>query len=535
MATQNYFAMDPAISRTVSNLTRALIGSPSDDAASARARYYDEQTNAQQLQSRGLQEQLDAQRIASQGNIMQNLMANAFGQALNNGNLIEQPLPGGLQQSVPFLPNQNQMSQEDVTNQLSALARSMFGDGTGNPNQLSQMLDNIAGAGASRMAESMILGGSDDQAQRGALLMAPQGSQFQNPGFAEQKLAAEQATERRQDDMQYAIGAQGDRDTQAQEATKMALGQEKNRNTREVGMDANARREKWEKYKADEDAKVDRDKNEAADLTARYKIDNEPVEINVTPGKMIILDPSTAERIGVKPIIDSNSKFNGLHVLDGGKKPGEVVVKVGKEDVFMDEATAKALGIQKNDNNQYVLPGAGFDTTSSGSGSGGRGSGGFTIASGDNTQLIDVAEKAAKKAEITNIPEGVIFLLVNQAASPSVMGNKKNMAKGTAHISAQLRKGYQEIVVPNTGTFGTDTELPLFGNTVLRVPVFVIEQIIGETDDANYNKQIKFFTDADGNVKPRPLGNRQQAARMFLMQAGYQTPETDAIVANVVR
>ena len=61
MATQNYFAMDPAISRTVSNLTRALIGSPSDDAASARARYYDEQTKAQQLQSRGLQEQLDAQ------------------------------------------------------------------------------------------------------------------------------------------------------------------------------------------------------------------------------------------------------------------------------------------------------------------------------------------------------------------------------------------------------------------------------------------------------------------------------------------
>ena len=112
MATQNYFAMDPAISRTVSNLTRALIGSPSDDAASARARYYDEQTNAQQLQSRGLEEQLDAQNAAAAGNILQNLVANAFGGQLDNGNLIRQPLPGGPQQSVPLLPNQNQMSQE---------------------------------------------------------------------------------------------------------------------------------------------------------------------------------------------------------------------------------------------------------------------------------------------------------------------------------------------------------------------------------------------------------------------------------------
>ena len=164
MATQNYFAMDPAISRTVSNLTRALIGSPSDDAASARARYYDEQTKAQQLQSRGLQEQLDAQNAAAATNILRNQVANVFGGQLDNGNLIRRPLPGGPQQSVPLLPNQNQMSQEDVANQLGALARSMYGDGTSNANQLSQMLGNLAESGQSRLAQSMILGGSDDQA-----------------------------------------------------------------------------------------------------------------------------------------------------------------------------------------------------------------------------------------------------------------------------------------------------------------------------------------------------------------------------------
>ena len=527
MATQNYFAMDPAISRTVSNLTRALIGSPSDDAASARARYYDEQTKAQQLQSRGLEEQLDAQNIAALTPLLQNQVANVFGGQLDNGNLIRRPLPGGPQQSVPLLPNQNQMSQEDVANQLGALARSMYGDGTSNANQLSQMLGNLAESGQSRLAQSMILSGSPDQAQRGALMLKG-GNKYNNPDFAMTELQTDDATARREQDMKIGPGGQGDRDTQAQEATKMVLGQEKNRNTRDVGMDENARRERWEKYKTNAKAKVDRDKNEAADATARYKIDNKPVEINVTPGKMIILDPETAERIGVSPINDPNSKFDGLHVLDGGKKPGEVVVKVGKEDVFMDKATAEALNIPQNDKGQYVLPGAGFKTTS-GSGSG------FTIAASDNKQLTEVAAKAAQKAKITNIPDGVILLLVNQAASPSVMGNKKNMAKGTAHISAQLRKGYQEIVVPNTGTLGTNTGLPLVGNDTVRIPVFLIQQIIGETDDANYNKQIKFITDAQGNVKPRPLGSRQQAARMFLTQLGYQTPEIDAIVANVVR
>ena len=512
MATQNYFAMDPAISRTVSNLTRALIGSPSDDAASARARYYDEQTKAQQLQSRGLEEQLDAQNKASLTPLLQNQVANVFGGQLDNGNLIRRPLPGGPQQSVPLLPNQNQMSQEDVANQLGALARSMYGDGTSNANQLSQMLGNLAESGQSRLAQSMILGGSDDQAARGALMLKG-GNKYNNPGFAETELQTDDATARREDDMRFGIGGQGDRDTQAQETTDLEVGMDKNRVTREVGMDKNARQERWEKYKTDANAKVDREKNEAADATARYKIDNEPVEINVTPGKMIILDPTTAERIGVEPINDPNSKFNGLHILDGGKKPGDVVVKVGKEDVFMDEATAKALNIPVNDKGQYVLPGAGYSTSSSGSGSG------FTVAASDNKQLAEVAINAANKAKITNIPGGIIDLLVNQAASPSVMGNKKNMAKGTAHINAQLRKGYQEIVVPNTGTLGTNTGLPLVGNNTVRVPLFFTEQLKSSLSNNNISL---------AQMRARPALRNQFVAK--LIQVGYTDVQAAAIV-----
>jgi len=511
MATQNYFAMDPAISRTVSNLTRALLGSASDDAAIARARYYDEQTKAQQLQSRGLEEQLDAQNKASLTPLLQNQVANVFGGEMNNGNLIQRVLPGGPQQSVPLLPNQNQMSQDDVTNQLGVLARSMYGDGTSNANQLSQMLGNLAESGQSRLAQSMILGGSDDQAARGALMLQG-GNKYNNPGFAETELRTDDATARRGQDMEEATKLKVGMD---KNQVTREVGMDKNQVTREVGMDENARRERWEKYKTDANAKVDRDKNEAADATARYKIDNEPVEINVTPGKMIILDPTTAERIGVEAVNDPDSKFNGLHILDGGPKPGEVVVKVGKEDVFMDEATAEALNIPQNDKGQYVLPGAGFKTKS-GSGSGG---GGFTIASGDNTQLTEVAAKAAKKAKITNIPEGVILLLVNQATSPSVMGNKKNMAKGTAHISAQLRKGYQEIVVPNTGTFGTNTGLPVVGNNTVRVPLFLTEQL-----KSRLSSEEKSLAD----MRAQPALRNQFVAK--LIQVGYTDVQAAAIV-----
>lgn len=502
MARHNYYAMDPALQRGVSNLTRALLGSASDDAASARAKYYDAQTVGQNTAN-----ERDAQLAEAGANLAQNpqfqsVIAQAMGLNTMQPSFVGPPSSDTMRMGTPA---------------ANDLARTFLGE-YGNAQQMANAADTYGGARSSRMAESMILGGSDDQAGRGALMLKG-GNKYNNPAFAMTELQTDDATARREQDMKIGIGGQGDRDTQAQEATKLEVGKGKNQVTRDVGMDKNARQSKWKKYKTDVNAKVNREKNEAADATARYKIDNEPVEINVTPGKMIILDPTTAEKLNVPVVTDPNSKFNGLHILDGGKKPGDVVVKVGKEDVFMDEATAKALNIPVNDKGQYVLPGAGYSTSSSGSGSG------FTVAASDNKQLAEVATNAANKEKITNIPGGIIDLLVNQAASSSVMGNKKNMAKGTAYINAQLRKGYQEIVVPNTGTFGNNTGLPLVGNDTVRVPVFVIQQITGETDDANYNDQIK----------QRPLGQRQQAAKMFLTQVGYETPQIDAIVSNFVR
>ena len=87
-----------------------------------------------------------------------------------------------------------------------------------------------------------------------------------------------------------------------------------------------------------------------------------------------------AEKLGIPKIDDPSSPYNGLHVLDGGQKPGDVVVKVGREDVFMDEATAKAIGAEKNEDGQYVIKGAGYEKDSSTRGSsGGDGDGENTL------------------------------------------------------------------------------------------------------------------------------------------------------------
>lgn len=496
MAKPNPYAMDPSIMRGVSNLTRALLGSASDDAASARAKYYDAQTVGQKTAN-----ERDAQLAEAGANLAQNpqfqsVIAQAMGLNTMQPSFVGPPSSDTMRMGTPA---------------ANDLARTFLGE-YGNAQQMANAADTYGGARSSRMAESMILGGSDDQAERGALMLKG-GNKYNKPGFAMTELQADDATARRQDDMQYGIGGQGDRDTRAQEDTKMALGQEKNRNTRDVGMDKNARQERWEKYKTDVNAKVARDKNEAADATARYEIDNEPVEINVTPGKMIILDPTTAEKLNVPVLNDPNSKFNGLHVLDGGPDPEKLLVKVGKGNVHLTKEHAEILNIKPNADGQYIIPGAGYSTTSSGSGSG------FTIAAGDNKQLTEVAAKAAKKAKITNIPEGVILLLVNQAASPSVMGNKKNMAKGTAHINAQLRKGYQEIVVPNTGTLGTNTGLPLVGNDTVRVPLFFTEQLKSSLSNNNISL---------ADMRARPALRNQFVDK--LIQVGYTDVQAAAIV-----
>jgi hypothetical protein len=94
---------------------------------------------------------------------------------------------------------------------------------------------------------------------------------------------------------------------------------------------------------------------------AQWEHENATLEINVEPGKQVILSPKAGERLGLEP------NDEGLYVLDGGPKPGSIVVKVGEEDVYLTEADAKALGIEKNDAGTYMIPGRAKPTDPDGS------------------------------------------------------------------------------------------------------------------------------------------------------------------------
>ena len=145
-----------------------------------------------------------------------------------------------------------------------------------------------------------------------------------------------------------------------------------------------------ERYKADKDydAKIyDTDKD---DTFARWKHDNRDIEISVEPGKQIVVNPEAGKKLGITP------DASGLYVLDGGPKPGAIIVKVGKEDVYLTEEDAKLLGIKKNDDGQYVIPGK-PELAPKGSEGSSSSSGGANVKGAGNTMDMTRYQEQFKK------------------------------------------------------------------------------------------------------------------------------------------
>jgi hypothetical protein len=341
----NPYAPDPYLQQGFSNLSRALIGSAADDANVAMSKYRDAQTVGQNQDNAMSQQLYDAGQELSQNPQFQSSILQALGINSMGQNVVGPPEPGQIRLGSDAAGN---------------LARSVFGT-YGNANQMSSAFDNIGKAKTSRLAEGMILGGTDKQAGRGALLLQPGGGKYQNPGLANQELQANDATARSEDNLRFGPGGQGDRDTAAQEATKIATNQADNTTAQRQddmkfgpggqGDRDNDTRKAYENYRTDAQETTKR-ANKGDDIEfQKWKHNNRDIEITVEPGKQVVVNPAAGKLLGLQPNND------GLYILDGGPKPGSVTVKVGKEDVYLDEATAAALGIEKNDDGQYVIPG----------------------------------------------------------------------------------------------------------------------------------------------------------------------------------
>lgn len=418
MSRGNPYAFDPNLMQGFSNLTRALIGSASDDAALARAKaseaaarasdaragLYGSQRTGQELRNDYLTANNAAIENALADSALLNSLFGTFG--LDSGNLPTNPTgrPG------PFIGNNPDTSlapgvSEDA---MRGLVRSMFFGGVpGNPQQSAASAQTIANMANDQAAYDLLAQSGQSPDRQAAIRLGMNPGQYFDQGFAQLELETNDATNRADDRLDYNAdlnedrlrfgeGGQGDRDTTANNAQSNKNNQRDNETRRREidqrygqggqGDRDTAAQERWERYKADKtyDAKVyDTDKD---DSLARWQHNNRDIEISVEPGKQIVLNPAAAKILGVP------QQDNGLYILDGGPKPGAIIVKVGEEDVYLTEDDAKRLGIKKNDAGQFVIPGKPKPRSNSGSGSGS----GADVGSGNVLNMTRYQEQFKK-------------------------------------------------------------------------------------------------------------------------------------------
>ena len=519
----NAYNFSNDLQRIGSSLANAMIGDAQDDAAIALANYRNAQTAGQEQDNAAAQELFKAGAALANTPQFQSVIAQAMGMDTIGPNFMGPPSPTGIRTGTPAANN---------------LARTFLGE-YGNAKTMADAAAAYGDAGASRMFEAMIAGGDGDAMRRGFIGLGNNPTKYFDQGTAQTEIAndlqigldknqkallgdmysAETTLEAalNEDSARFGPGGLGDRSSVRDNETAVTLGEGET-----------AAKERWEKYKSDNalkaskyetdvDAGVTRDKNKMADKLARWKHENRTIEMSVEPGKVIVLDPTTGAKLGLQPV--ESGEYKGLYILDGGKKPGDVTVNVGKSDVYMDKATADALGIKKNSDGEYVIKGAGFKDDASTRNAGG--SGDVTISTSDDNALLSAVDTAYTNNDF-NLPDAVSRAVRNKLVTAAVaqMGNKKNITTGRTFIAKQLKKGFQTIeqVVPGIGQFG--------GNDIkVQVPVFLIEEMNGTTGEKSYDDQIKAL----------PLNKRQEVATIMLERLGYEPAEAAAIVSQTVK
>ena len=225
MATRyNPYAMDPNLSAGISNLTKALIGSASDDAAIARgkasmasagasnelAKYRKSQTAGQNLLNEYMQSYKGGlNKALGDSNIVKSLFGN-FGlpesEYVEKDVAFDDPLvtPGGvspgkaqafygnLDKPIPFKGN---VPIEYNPEAMKGLVRTLFGNTLANPQQASEMGINLQEMGMNKIARDLILGSNQSNTAMARALLGDPIGQWDEPGSAKYKVDKESETE----------------------------------------------------------------------------------------------------------------------------------------------------------------------------------------------------------------------------------------------------------------------------------------------------------------------------------------------------
>ena len=425
MATRyNPYALDPALSAGIGNLTKALIGSASDDAAIARGRasdalagYRQAQTRGENIKSQFAQDQLDRQTKALSDSELVNSIFDTLGlpkQRVEQG--VDVATSPGMAtamgvnqgQSIPF--NRTVPINYDPEAVKSLVGSTLFGGVPGNPQQSSEMGLNLQEMTKNNLARNLLLASNQSPDRMAAILGGVNPGKYFDQGSARELTEIEAATDIEQTEIE--TGGDIEREKIKTKASKeekiLELSNDRTMKEMELRSDAEIAAEKNKVEKAYREFKVREDnktkiaeqkiinendvKIEKLKLQQKDKSEEKKREIEKEIAKLeeqtklkiakmkddtvrfkfenepVTITKKAGEKYVLDPKLGQRLQISpneeGLYVIDGGIDDTKVKVKVGKEDVYLTKKHAKLLGIEPNADGKYVIEGAGFPDAS---------------------------------------------------------------------------------------------------------------------------------------------------------------------------
>ena len=430
MATRyNPYALDPALSAGIGNLTKALIGSASDDAAIARSRASDALASYRQAQTQGQKQSNEYLQDFNENiatflsnpdavtsvfdtlglkspvrNIPRSAPVSYDAGGVDPGLATAMGVDTRTQNNVPFIERQGEpLPVETMRGLVSAILK---GGVPGNPQQTSNMGLNIQELAKNNLARNLLLSSNQAPDRMAAILQGTSPGKYFDQGSARDLTEIEAATDIEQTKEKVAGGIKekkievaGSKEEKILELSNVRTMKEMElKSDAEIAAEKNKVEKAYREFKVNEDNKTkiaeqklinensvkieklklqQKGKSEEKqrelelkiaeleeqtkmkiakmkDDTVRFKFENEPVTITKKPGEKYVLDPKLGERLQIAP------NAEGLFVIDGGIDNAKVKVKVGKDDIYLTKEHATLLGIEPNENGQYVIEGAGF-------------------------------------------------------------------------------------------------------------------------------------------------------------------------------
>jgi hypothetical protein len=405
VARYNPYAMDPALSAGISNLTKALIGSAKDDAAvstsnanNALANYRNQQAKFEDLKADYLKRNMTNQDLALGNNPLVNALFNTLGLpqqevvqgqksmvAQNPGMAKDMGVDVGQRADVPF--NKTVPINYDAEAMKGLVGSILFGGVPGNPEQTSKMGMNIQNMANTKLARDLLLANNTPTATARSLLGLNLG-QYDEPGSAMKFAQMKEETARLGDELDSATDIKVELIKQdgLTSRQKTQLLQEKYINNQNISHQEkikkmeNALEKELEMYRIETTAETERliESNKLKQKTAndkdKLKLEKELEELKernrleieknkiafkkweknnetltTTFDQVHIVSEEYARAKNIPK--QTEGRYKGMYILDGGFDPSKRLVKLSEGQVaYMSQETADYYGVKTQDN-----------------------------------------------------------------------------------------------------------------------------------------------------------------------------------------